>query len=37
MVREFYDNTHGIKDLGYKETPIEQAIAEYHEWKNNNK
>lgn len=34
MVREFYDNTHGINDLGYAETPIEQAIAEYHEWKN---
>lgn len=34
MVREFYDNSHGIRDLGYSETPIEQAIAEYHEWKN---
>ena len=37
MVREYYDNSHGIGDLGYRETPIEQAIAEYHEWKHKNK
>ena len=32
MVREYYDNSHGIRGLGFAETPIEQAIEEYHRW-----
>lgn len=36
MVAEHYDNSRGRAALGFAETPIEQAIAEFHEWRNNN-
>lgn len=36
MVAEHYDNSRGRAALGFAETPIEQAITEFHEWKNVN-
>jgi nucleoside-diphosphate-sugar epimerase len=35
LVREYYDNSLARKDLGMKETPIEDAIREFHEWRKN--
>lgn len=32
LVREYYDNKCAIKDLGLKETPMEEAIKDFHEW-----
>ena len=37
MVREYYDNSRGRRELGFAETPIEQSIAEYHKWKQENR
>lgn len=38
MVREYYDNSHGTCELGYHETPIEEAVEQYHRWvEENNK
>lgn len=38
MVREYYYNSHGTSDLGYHETPIEEAIEQFHRWvEENNK
>lgn len=36
MVRECYDNSHGTCDLGYRETPIEEAVEQFHQWVNEN-
>ena len=36
MVREYYDNSRAVSVLRMPETPIEQAIAEYHQWRNKN-
>lgn len=33
MVSEHLDNSRSRKALGYDETPIEQAIAEFHKWR----
>ncbi|MBR4506532.1 MAG: NAD-dependent epimerase/dehydratase family protein [Bacteroidales bacterium] len=33
MVHEYYDNSRGREALGYAETPIEQAIGEFHKWR----
>jgi nucleoside-diphosphate-sugar epimerase len=35
MVREYYDNGSAVNALSLKETPIEQAIVEYHKWNTN--
>ena len=35
LVREYYDNSLARKDLDMKETPIEDAIREFHEWRKN--
>ena len=32
MVREYYDNSHGTSALDYHETPIEDAIVQFHRW-----
>lgn len=32
MVREYCDNSHGLCDLGYKETSIEEAIKQFYIW-----
>lgn len=37
LVREYYDNSLAKKELGLKETPIEDAIREFHEWRKNRK
>lgn len=34
LVREYYDNHHGLCDLGFSETPIADAIRDFHSWKN---
>ncbi len=34
LVREYYDNHHGLCDLGFPETPIADAIRDFHSWKN---
>ena len=34
MVSEYYDNGRAVVELGLAETPIEQAIAEFHQWRN---
>ena len=34
MIREYYDNGHAMRDLGIKETPISEAIADFHRWRN---
>ena len=34
LVREYYDNHHGLCDLGFLETPIADAIRDFHSWKN---
>jgi nucleoside-diphosphate-sugar epimerase len=33
LVREYYDNHHGIKDLGFHETSIADAIKDFFEWR----
>lgn len=33
MVREYYDNRHGLCDLRYKEAPIEEAIYQFYKWR----
>jgi len=35
LVREYYDNSLARKDLDMKESPIEDAIREFHEWRKN--
>lgn len=35
--REYYDNRRAVAELGLTETPIEQAIAEFHQWRNKQK
>lgn len=35
LVQEHYDNTLAKSELGLKETPIEDAIREFHDWRNN--
>ncbi len=37
MVHEYYDNVYGREVLGYNETPIEQAVADFYKWRNFNK
>lgn len=37
MVHEYYDNICGREVLGYVETPIEHAIADFHKWRQFNK
>ena len=38
MVMEYYDNSHGIRDLCYHETPISEAIVQFNRWvEENNK
>ena len=37
LVSEHYDNSQGIKELGYAQSPIGQAIADFHQWRNENK
>lgn len=34
MAGEYYDNGLGLCDLKYFETPIDQAIAEFYQWRN---
>lgn len=34
LVCEYYDNHHGLCDLGFSETPIADAIRDFHSWKN---
>ena len=33
MVHEYYDNRRGREELQFAETPIEQAILEFHKWR----
>ena len=33
MVREYYDNSHGLCDLCYKETSVEEAIGQFYSWR----
>lgn len=33
LVREFYDNSLALRELGYTESPIEQAIVDFHRWR----
>jgi dihydroflavonol-4-reductase len=35
LVREYYDNSAARRDLGLKETPIEDAICDFYEWRKN--
>ncbi len=37
MAHEYYDNSHAISDLGLPETPIAQAIRDFHAWRNGKK
>jgi nucleoside-diphosphate-sugar epimerase len=37
MVREYYDNSRAVNELGMPETPIVQAIADFYEWRNTKK
>lgn len=37
MVSEYYDNNCAKSDLGMRETPLAEAIAEFHEWRNKQK
>ena len=32
-VREYYDNRRAVDELGLPETPIERAVAEFHQWR----
>lgn len=34
LAREYYDNSHGLCDLAYKQTTIEHAITDFYQWKN---
>ena len=34
LVREYYDNYHGLCDLAYHQTSIKQAITEFYQWRN---
>jgi nucleoside-diphosphate-sugar epimerase len=36
LVREYYDSSRVISDLGMPQTLIEEAIKEFHEWRKNN-
>lgn len=36
LVREYYDSSRAISDLGMPQTSIEEAIKEFHEWRKNN-
>lgn len=33
LVREYYDNHHGLCDLGYVETSLADAIHDFHTWR----
>ena len=35
LATERYDNTRAREELGMEETPIEKAVLEFYEWKNN--
>lgn len=35
MAREYYDNGRAIHDLGLTETPIDEAIRQFYDWRNN--
>ncbi|MBP3762988.1 MAG: NAD-dependent epimerase/dehydratase family protein [Bacteroidales bacterium] len=34
MVREYYDNHLAVSELGMQETPVAQAIEDFHQWRN---
>ena len=36
MVREYYDNSHTINELKMNETPLEQSIADFYRWREEN-
>ena len=33
MVREYYDNSHAVSDLSMPQTPLEQSIRDFYEWR----
>lgn len=35
LVREYYDNSLARRDLGLEETPLEDAVRDFYEWKTN--
>lgn len=37
MVREYYTNTHAIRELNMPETPLEQSIRDFYGWRNGQK
>ena len=38
MVMEYYSNSHGTRDLGFHETPLANAVEQFHRWiEENNK
>jgi len=38
MVMEYYSNSHGTRDLGFRETPLNEAVEQFHRWiEENNK
>lgn len=36
MVMEYYSNSHGTRDLGFHETPLAEAVEQFHRWTEEN-